>query len=300
VKLVAGGKYFQNAPPAALRPGWNGFDLIVRGDADLEADRILQALGLYECAALPPIELPYPRRELADVFDYSGSRPPHHCVIGARGCVGGCTFCAIAKRNPYRRDPANVVLEMEQLLAETGVTCYSIIDDLMPFDSGRFDRYGTALNRLPAAVQVDVSWRADRFTSQIAARLAASRVRIVRFGIESIDPQVQTLLGKPCPRSQILAAVRTARDHGLSAATYFMFGFPSDTEDSAAELLDFMLELSAETKAPPYLGILRVLDGTPLHRIYGGQQPPGLPVERMLELLEGWRARFPEFFGVQA
>ena len=300
VKLVGGGKYFENAPAESLEPGWNGFDLIVRGDADLELERILEAQGLYQCSPLPPIELPYPRRELVDLSSYSGSRPPHHCVVGARGCVGGCTFCAIAKRNPYRRDPANIVLEIEQLMAETHVGCYSIIDDLMPFDRGRFERYCAALGRLPSEAQIDVSWRADRFTPEIAEKLAGARVRIVRFGIESIAPEIQKLLGKPCPREQIMVAVRAARAHGLSAVTYFMFGFPTDTRESVEELLDFMFELSAETPVPPYLGILRVLEGTPLHRVYGGQPAPGLPLEEMLELLAAWRARFPDFFGVQA
>jgi len=300
IRLVAGGKFFRNAPLEALRPGWNGFDAIVLGDADLEAERVLACSGVHRCAPLPFVELPYPRRDLVDIRDYAGTRPPHFCVIGARGCVGNCSFCALAQRRPYRRAPAAVALEIEQLIVETGVGCYSIIDDLMPFDPDRFACYTEALGRLPEWVRLDVSWRADRFTPETAAALAAARVRIVRFGIEAIDPDLQRLLGKPCSREQIRNAVRWARAEGLSAATYFMFGFPTDTEESVAELLDFMGELASETPVPPYLGVLRVLPGTGLERIYGPRPARGLPEERMLEVLAGWRRRFPDFFGAGA
>jgi len=305
LKITAGGAYFRGLPEESLRSRFPDYDLVVTGDPDLEIDDVLRAEGIFRPKPLVShVEVPYPRRDRVDLRTYfSAGRPPHHLVIGARGCNGGCTFCAINRRSPYLRTPREVALEIKCLCAATGIKAFSIIDDVTALNPERFDRYEESLETLPSDIQLDVSWRIDRFSEETADRLADARVRVIRFGVESIDPAVQSFLGKSYSAEQIRRCVRWATERSLSPCLYFLFGFPKDTEAGIAGLLDFMEELARETPVPPYLGIIRVLEGTPLMKLYrehgwikNGEPVRGLPLRDLLEVLARWRGKYPDFF----
>ena len=305
LKITGGGALFRRMEDQAVGRFLGDFDLIVVGDADLEIEHILRAEGIYRCRPIPsPLEVPYPNRSAVDLSAYFASgRTPHHVVIGARGCVGTCSFCSISCRKPYLRAPREVITEIRYLHRATAIACFSLIDDVMAFSPKRFSEYERHLGSLRDNVQLDVSWRIDRFSPQIARRLVSLGVRVVRFGVESIDPQTQALLGKSFSPIEVKEAARLCRENGLSPCFYFMFGFATDTERKIADLIDFMTELSADIPVPPYLGIIRILEGTPLKRLYtdrgwleGGSPKRGVPIERLLEVLGGWRHRFAGFF----
>ncbi len=305
LKIVAGGSFFRGLSKSLIHSNFPEYDLIVIGDPDLEIDNILEARGIYVSRPLTSfLEVPYPRRDLVNLSDYfANDRLPHHLIIGARGCSGRCTFCAISCRNPYLRNPQEVALEIQYLYATTGIPAFSLIDDVMAIRPERFEKYKRHLRPLPSSVQLDISWRIDRFSEKIADELAGLHIRVIRFGVEAIDPEVQRLLGKRFSPHQVRRSVRWCKERNLSACLYFLFGFPFETEETIARLLDFMAELSEETMVPPYLGIVRVLEGTPLMETYQkqgwigeGEPIRGLPLERVLEILDGWRKKFPAFF----
>ena len=305
LKMTGGGALFRRMDDGTIGRFLKDFDLIVVGDADLEIESVLRAEGIHRCGPLPsPLEVPYPNRSAVDLSAYFASdRAPHHVVIGARGCIGTCSFCSVSCRRPYLRTPREVVTEIRYLRRSTGIACYSLIDDVMAFSPRRFSEYERHLGSLPEDIQLDVSWRIDRFSPQIARRLASVGVRVVRFGVESIDPQTQNLLGKRFSPAEVKEAARLCRENGLSPCFYFMFGFATDTESKITDLIDFMSDLSQDIPVPPYLGIIRILEGTPLQQLYTengwleeGSPRRGVPMERLLEVLGEWRHRFAGFF----
>lgn len=297
VKLVAGGAFFRKLPESDLSRFLAEYDLIVIGDADLEVETILTETGVHRCKPLPSyLELPYPNRDGLPLADYAVDRPPRHVVIGARGCAGNCAFCAISTPRPYLRQPREVVLEMRTLFEKTTVPFYSLIDDVMSLWPDRFAEYERHCKHLPAGMWLDVPWRVDRFSEEIADRLAACGVNIVRFGVESIDPETQNLVGKSFSKDEVRNAVKSCVSRSISPCLYFMFGFAHETEETVAELIEFMGELGTETRVAPYLGIVRILKGTRLATVYqengwmkDGVPKRGVPLPRLLEVLDAWR-----------
>lgn len=186
---------------------------------------------------------------------------------------------------------------MRTLFEKTAVPFYSLIDDVMSLWPDRFADYERHFRQFPEGMWLDVPWRVDRFSDEIADRLAACGVNIVRFGVESIDPDTQNLLGKSFSKDEVRKAVKCCESRSISPCLYFMFGFAHETEETIAELIDFMAELGTETRVPPYLGIVRILPGTRLASVYrengwmnGGVPRRGVPLPRLLEVLDDWRS----------
>jgi radical SAM superfamily enzyme YgiQ (UPF0313 family) len=96
-------------------------------------------------------------------------------------------------------------------------------------------------------------------------RMRAAGCVSVNFGIESGDPAILKAIQKGQRPDDIRAAVRYAKEAGMTTIVNFMFGFPEEGPEQLQRTLDLMIELSELTDYFNTRGVLVPFPGT---RIY--------------------------------
>jgi radical SAM superfamily enzyme YgiQ (UPF0313 family) len=180
----------------------------------------------------------------------------HLSIEGARSCPFQCTFCSeTIQWGKYRMKPidrfANQVVELARKHSNKS---YLFGDSLMnPY----LNRFAEALINTGANVQYDGYLRADqpvadRAKTQMWARSGLYRARL---GVESAAPNVLKLMNKMTNPKTISEAVRSLAAAGVRTTTYWVVGFPGETDDDFEETLEFIRAHSSdiyELEGHPY------------------------------------------------
>ena len=195
--------------------------------------------------------LPFPAWDLMDPRTYR--RAPHGGLIkrfpvapvtSTRGCPFDCSFCASPKlwgRRIRFRTPANVVGEIEMLVADFGVREIHFEDDNLTLRAEHAEGICQELLRRG----LDLSWatpngiRVDAATPELLGLMRDSGCYYVAFGIESGSPQILSNVNKRADLGKIEQAVRWASDAGLMTQGFFVFGLPGETPETIDETIRF-------------------------------------------------------------
>lgn len=306
--VVLGGPSVSGCPehyPAA--------DLIQVGEMGDSTDAIIEWLDEHDGrparqlrfdtgARLPLTEFPLPAYHLIALGQYFISS-----IQFSSGCPYTCEFCdipALYGRNPRLKTAAQVLAELDALVAGGAVAIYFVDDNFIANQKA-------ALELLPHLVE----WqRRHRFPVRFACEATLNIARnervlelmrdagfnVVFCGIETPEPGALRSMSKDQNlRMPILDAVRKLNDYGLEVVSGIILGLDTDTEATADHLIEFI-----EASGIPMLtiNILYALPKTPLWdrlaaegRIHSDSGPDGgresnvvfrLPEETVLAM---WR-----------
>lgn len=263
-------------------------DVVARGESDHTIRQLWQwHQGTVDLAEIPgityrgpdgrpistekPLEqidldtLPYPAYELvAREVDPLVPR-----ILTARGCVLRCVFCASAALFGYRfnsREAQRVVDQMQYTRERFGVEfiCMGDLTFLAHKETGR------AICEEIVRRGLDVRWSTQTTIGRIdpddAALMARAGCVQVGFGVESGEQLLVDEANKRVEIGRTKDQFRIMKDAGISVQTYWVFGLPGETFDSAMNSISLMRELIHEelvdachiTVATPY-------PGTPLY-----------------------------------
>ena len=195
--------------------------------------------------------LPFPARHLFQLQRYALRTPegqPMVTILSSRGCPYNCSYCfkGIVGRTYRQRSPENIITELKQVIAQTGIRNFYFIDDLFTIDVKRLE----SLTGQLIAENLDIHWqclgRVDRVNADILKRMYAAGCRRIHYGIESGNQEVLQRISKGIKLDQVRLAVRWAKDAGIQVKGYFMLGLPGDTEATMQQTLDLAVELDLE------------------------------------------------------
>lgn len=176
----------------------------------------------------------------------------------AEGCDNNCTYCIIPKlRGKFRsRDMSDIVVEVEDL-ASIGVKEICLVAQ----DTTRYgeDIFGTpCLDSLIHAVsQVEgIEWvrvlycYPERITDGLIEELATNpkAVKYVDMPIQHISTDVLRRMNRRGGQNAIRTAISKLRERipDVIIRTTLIVGFPGETDENFAELLDFVKETRFE------------------------------------------------------
>lgn len=158
----------------------------------------------------------------------------------SRGCWWGqknhCTFCGLNGQGMGYREkkPEQVMTEIVDLIATTGLRNFSMTDNIMPFS------YFNSL--IPDLIEADLGL--DIFYEQKAnisfekvLALKTAGVTRIQPGIESLQDDLLRLMKKGTTGKQNIALLRYVRTLSISTAWNLLSGFPEDREEWYAEML---------------------------------------------------------------
>lgn len=103
--------------------------------------------------------------------------------------------------------------------------------------------------------------RADGADAELLASMKAAGCHTVKIGVETGDPRLRALAGKPIPDETYLQVFRYARSLGLRTHAHFLLGIPGETAESIRTTVRFARRLRPTTAT---FGILTPFPGVPL------------------------------------
>ena len=195
-------------------------------------------------------ELPFPAQAAPQVLRDYQSYPPEAFgyVFSARGCPYSCTFCeskAIWTQKTRWRSPENVVAELK-LLMERGVRYVYFDDDTF----GINPRYIEELCRLIETECRGLKWGCEITVGVVKERsiewMRRSGCVRINIGIESGNNGILRSVKKGHTIEKAYPAVDLCRRKGIEVGTFFMVGFPEETEETLQDTLTAIKRINAD------------------------------------------------------
>jgi radical SAM superfamily enzyme YgiQ (UPF0313 family) len=219
-------------------------------DGDFRQQRVI-SLSDYRGPRLEIKDVPDPNFTDFDLADYY-----HLTIEGARSCPFQCSFCSeTIQWGQYRKKPIKIFVDQVLDLAKRHKNnTFFMGDSLMnPYIQ---DFAGELIAR-KAEILYDGYLRADkpaadRDRTKFWARSGLFRVRL---GIESASARVLKTMDKMTTPAVISEVLKSLGDAGVRTTTYWIVGFPGETEEDFQETLDFIEEHHRyiyELEAHPY------------------------------------------------
>ena len=216
--------------------------------------------------------IPWPAYHLYKIERYTNLQPitdgldPHaraYTVLTSRGCPHQCIYCSkpITGNTWRARSPEDVVAEWRYLVEEMGATEIGITDDVWNLKLERAKEIcrlliAQGLNRVPWVTVHGM--RVDQTDAELFRLMAQAGCKRVGFGVESGNQAVLDAIKKRQTLGDVRRAFREARAAGLETMGFFIFGLPTDTEETMEDTIQFALELDPDMAnfmiAAPYPG----------------------------------------------
>jgi ribosomal protein S12 methylthiotransferase len=196
----------------------------------------------------------------------------------SEGCDHKCAFCIIPQlRGPHRSRSIDSVVMEATLLAKEGVKEINLIaQDLTAY--GRDRRDGTTLYGLlrqmveiPGLAWIRLLYAYPNFLDNALLDLIRESGNICKYidiPFQHISPRILRRMRRGKSGSAVREAVTRLREAipGLTLRTSLIVGFPGETDEEFAELLDFVEEMKFER-----LGVFKYSEeeGTPAAKMDG-------------------------------
>jgi radical SAM superfamily enzyme YgiQ (UPF0313 family) len=275
------------APPESI-PG-----LLLRDGAD----------GVRDTGPAPSVDLrrlPAPDYSLVDLDLYGYEILGRRFALfeGSRGCPFPCAFCSrvLQGRVMRRKDPAQLVAEVERAVRRDGVESAYLID--LEFHLGGATSRGFC--DAMAAMKLPLRWccelRPREVKDDFLDALAAGGCRLVHCGIESGSPGRLEALDKVGRLEEMVDGVQRILARGMEVLCFFILGFPGESEAEIEQTVRVALDLSPTYASfhlfTPYPGTeyaMPVGDGS---HFVPPSHPDALPFDRLSRLRRGAYLRF--------
>lgn len=153
-----------------------------------------------------------------------------------RGCPQKCRFCQSTqlKRPIRRRSVEQIIDTITAACANTGVE----ESTLLSLSSSEYPNFEDALRRIrdavcPKGISLAVpSLRVDHQLSSVVQELTTERTSSLTIAPEAARDEMRRRIAKRVTNDDLFAGCRAAFENGFNRVkTYFMCGFPEETED---------------------------------------------------------------------
>ena len=250
-------------------------DLIQVGELGDSTDAIIAWLDEHEgrparqlrfdtVTRLPLTDFPLPAYHLIALRQYFISS-----IQFSSGCPYACEFCdipALYGRNPRLKTVAQVLAELDALVAGGAVAVYFVDDNFIANQKAALELLPHLVewqrrHRFPVRFACEATLNVAK-NERVLALMRDAGFNVVFCGIETPEPEALRSMSKDQNlRMPILDAVRKLNDHGLEVVSGIILGLDTDTEATADHLIEFI-----EASRIPMLtiNILYALPRTPL------------------------------------
>lgn len=176
----------------------------------------------------------------------------------AEGCDNCCSYCAIPKiRGRFRSRPMEEVIEEAKWLAGEGVKELILVAQ----DTTRYgeDLYGTysLAKLLWELCKIDgFKWirtlycYPDKITDELLDVIATEEkvVPYIDMPLQHCNDEILKAMNRPMNKADTMALIQKIRAKvpGITLRTTLIAGFPGETEEQFAELMDFVKEVKFE------------------------------------------------------
>ena len=159
-------------------------------------------------------------------------------LFNVRGCPFGCNFCA-DRRTKIREETYEQVEAQCKMLAELGVTCIRIQDDVLTIKAAHCRRVSDILH------SYGMKWRGNtrvNLTDPTLFKYMEQHGCIeLGFGCEHGSDMMLKLMGKGTVAAKNTEGIKMCQEAGMVAKAFLMIGFPGETWETVREMERWVL-----------------------------------------------------------
>lgn len=189
--------------------------------------------------------LPFPARDkLLNLETYTPTQLS--MIMTSRGCPYSCGFCASHNmwgKKVRFRSVENIINEINELKNGCSVKNITFMDDSFTINRKRVKELCLAM----IENHINITWscltRVNIISDEIIALMKKAGCTKVDVGIESGNQRVLDLINKDITVEQVRKAVEILRRNKMYWSGFFMFGFPTETENEIFDTINFLKEL---------------------------------------------------------
>ena len=323
--VIVGGPHPSTVGTEVLR--CPDIDIGVRGEGERTLVELLQAIGrqasldgipgvvfrkngaFIENPPRPVIKdldsLSFPHAHAREVLTDFAAYPldAFSSIFSTRGCPFNCFFCGsryVWGRHVRHRSVENVLREINALRS-LGIREIHFEDDTFGVSRERIRSLCSALAKDCPGLRWSCEMHVNLVDDAIIQQMRTSGCFMIRLGIESGSDQILKAMRKGFTIEKALAAARSIKNHGITLFSFFMIGFPQETEETIRDTMRAIEQTDSDsviysiftpypgTEAFEYCRLTGMIDETFDVSLYNHQSPAnhfslGLSRERFREL----------------
>lgn len=282
VKTALGGAHATALPEETLLQ-FPEFDMVVVGEGEITflevAKKISEGGEFSQIAGLafrtPSGSIKFNgRRQLIENLDSLPLPawdlfPPSktYSLITQRGCPFRCKFCMrVSGNQPRKRSPQNILEEFKLDVEKYGAVQILVEDESFGVD--RKQAYPFLDYLVESGLNKKVKWvtqtRVDLVDEGFFQKLKAAGCTQVSFGVESGNEKILKETGKGITLKKAEESISLAKKAGLQTGSYFIFGHPYETKQTAWDTIRFAAKLNTDFVA---FGIMVPYPGTEIYEM---------------------------------
>lgn len=266
IVIVCGGHHPTIDPELFLKDA--SVDFVVRGEGELTMAELIKKLSNNEddyenikslsfLRTSKIIHVP-PRQLISDlsilplvekdnvIFKETYNMDDFSVIMTSRGCPYACGFCGSGnmwKRTVRYRPLEKVIEEIEFLKKKYHVTNIKFMDDSFSINRKRVENLCSVILRSKLNITWSCLTRVNLVDDSLIRLMKKAGCTKIDVGIESGNSRVLKIIDKEITIEQIEKAAKILDNHKIFWAGFFMFGFPTETEEEIMDTLNFMKKI---------------------------------------------------------
>ncbi|MHA1818931.1 MAG: B12-binding domain-containing radical SAM protein [Promethearchaeota archaeon] len=203
--------------------------------------------------------LPYPAWDLVKPWIYPAEphsflykKAPIFPVIGTRGCVHQCTYCASTRfwgRKMRVRDPIKIVDEIEFLINHYGAKEIHFWDDNFTFSKKFVIAFCKEILKRKIKIHLDIpnGTRVDSVNEKVLNYMRSAGFYSITYAIESGSQEVLKKAKKYINLKKIHIPVNLAKKFHFLTRSFFIMGLPGENYETLQKTINLALKLKLDT-----------------------------------------------------
>jgi len=191
----------------------------------------------------------------------------NYCIMTARGCPFQCIFCMRAHGQKVRnRSVENVVKELQMLADFYKPKYVEFLDETFTLRQDR--AIAICDEMIKRGLHKKIKWGAETrvncITQKTLYKMKEAGCDMVRFGIESGNPEILKICKKGITIDQAKKAIEMAKKAKLQTQGLFIIGHPYETKKTMKDTVDLAVKLNTSIVA---FGVMTPYPGTEVYNI---------------------------------
>ncbi len=255
--IVVGGPHVSALPEESSQIGC--FDTVVIGEGEIIFSQLCQKVET--SISLPAIVrgeainqfdiMPFPARDLVDLKKYNFHIGEHFgtSLLTSRSCPFKCVFCnkSVFGSNFRQHSAERIYAEIRHLRDEFDCHAFYFLDDTFTHQPEIVEK----LCQIIIQDNINIVWkcmtRVDRINKSLLGLMKRAGCVEIVIGVETGDAEIMKKIRKGITLEQVESVIGFAKELSLSTKTFFMIGFPWDTEETIRKTINFAVTLSPDS-----------------------------------------------------
>jgi len=195
--------------------------------------------------------LPLPARHLVrnELYTRPDTGDPMAVIETSRGCPAGCIFCLVgivAGKKIRVRSPEKIIDEIKNCITNYNIRNFHFKSDTFTWNKQWLLELCQEIVKQKLRIRWICNSRVDTLDRDRITWMKKAGCWAVGLGVEHGNQEILDKIKKGVTLGDSKKAVALCREFGIKAYTYFIIGFPWDTEETIKDSIRFALALGGD------------------------------------------------------